>query len=428
MFRHIIAAIDVGSSTVETVIAERKSDRDVASHILGIGVVPSRGMRRGVVVDIEEATSAIRRSVEEARRSSGVSVRSAWVSVDGAHIATSSSRGVVAVSRADGEISAEDMRRALAAAETFVPKNLNKATIHIMPRDFRVDNEAGIKDPVGMHGVRLEVDALIVECSAPFLKNLFKCVEGAGIEVANYAFAPFAASDAILTKQQKELGVMLCDIGGGTTSFMVFEEGAPLHAGVIPIGGGHITNDIAIGFQIHVDAAEYIKTLHGACSGADFPRKENLRLADVLRDGGAEFMLERGLMASEEQMTYSRRDLAEMVSARLTDIFELLQKELKKIGRNRLLPAGIVFVGGGSRVPGLVDLARREMQLPVELGRASAFENAADEHRIAQLASAFGLILRAESGALYQGGAGRPNRLAHMRGTPIGRWLRSLIP
>ena len=220
MAKNIIVALDVGTSTVQAVIAEKRKGEE-NPRVLGVGVAPSRGVRRGVVVDCDDASSVIRTVMDDARKAAGVQARSVWLTVGGAHVSVSSSRGIIAVSRADGEISPEDVKRAIAAAETFIPKNPNREILHMIPRDFRVDSEAGIKDPIGMHGVRLEVDTLIVDCSRPFLKNLFKCVEGAGLKVVDYVFSPLAAAEAVLTKRQKELGVMLLDVGGGTASFMV---------------------------------------------------------------------------------------------------------------------------------------------------------------------------------------------------------------
>lgn len=345
---------------MQAVIAEKRRDEG-NPRILGMGIAPSHGVRRGVVVDCEDASSAIRMAMEDARKNAGVQARSVWLAVGGVHVSVSSSRGIIAVSRADGEISPEDVKRAIAAAETFIPKNPNREILHMIPRDFRVDSEAGIKDPVGMHGVRLEVDTLIVDCSRPFLKNLFKCVEGAGLKVVDYVFSPLASAEAVLTKRQKELGAMVLDIGGGTASFMVFEEGVPIHAGVLPIGGGHITNDVAIGFRTDVDVAEKIKLVYGSCLSGELPKRENIRLAEFVEG---------------ESSLYSRRELAEIVEARLRDIFELLQKELRKINRVSLLPGGVVVVGGSAVIYGMLDLTKREMKLPVCLGVPQGFEMA----------------------------------------------------
>lgn len=417
MARTILAALDVGSSTIQTVVAEQRRGED-SLHILGVGVAASAGVRRGVIVNIEDATAAIQQSVAEARRVSGVPVRSVWLAVGDAHVTVSSSRGVVAVSRADQEISPEDVRRAIAAAETFIPKNANKEILHIIPRDFRVDQESGVKDPVGMHGVRLEVDTLIIECSTPFLKNLLKCVEGAGLKVEDYIFSPYAAAEVCLTKRQKELGVMLVDIGGSTSSFMVFEEGVPIHAGVVPIGGSHITNDVAIGFRTQVDVAEQIKLAHASCLPDEIPRKEQIKLAEFV---------------PEAQSSHSRRELAEIVEARLQDLFELLQKELKKIDRTRLLPAGVVLVGGSALLPGLVELTREEIGLPVELGKlervpiAPTYVGVPDESMALSLIPVCGVLEWASRRSEQPGSMWSP-RLSRLNTSKLGRWFKSLLP
>lgn len=417
MARNIVVALDVGTSTVQTVIAERRKGED-GLRILGIGNVPSVGLRRGAVVDLEDATASIRQSVEEARRAAGVPVRSVWLAVGGAHISVSSSRGVVAVSRADGEISPEDVRRAIAAAETFIPKHPNKEVLHMIPRDFRVDHESGIKDPVGMHGVRLEVDVLVVECSSPFLKNVFKCVEGAGLNIEDYVFSPLAAAEVALNKRQKELGVMLLDVGGGTASFMVFEEGVPIHAGVVPVGGNLITNDIAIGFRTHVDVAERVKVVHGSCLPNEMPKRDVIRLAEFLEG-------ERASPVQEE--TCSRRGLAEIIEARVRDIFELLQKELKKIDRVELLPAGVVVVGGSSALPGFVEIARREMRLPVELGKPHEFLEQINEESAPSLVPVLG-VLKWASARSISAGHGWTGRVSRLGEYAFTRWLKSLLP
>lgn len=411
MPRNIITALDVGTSTVQTVVAEKKRGEE-GLRVLGIGLAPSSGVRRGVVVDLEDATSAIRRSAAEAQRVSNVPVRSVWLALGGSHISVSSSRGVVAVSRADGEISPEDVRRAIAAAETFVPKNPNKEIVHMIPRDFKVDHESGIKDPVGMHGVRLEVDTMIIECSSPFLKNLFKCVEGAGLKVEDYVFSPLAAAEAVLSKRQKELGVMLLDIGGGTASFVVFEEGVPIHAGVLPLGGNHITNDVAIGFRTRVDIAEQVKLTYGSCLPGDAPKRDNIRLAEFNQ---------------QETAQYSRRELAEIVEARLRDIFELLQKELKKIDRAELLPAGVVLTGGSSLLPGLTELTKREMKLPVEVGMPQEFLGSVEEGVAPSLAVSLGILKWADLNAKVPG-PGWGGHLVRMEKSSFIRWLKSLLP
>lgn len=411
MSRNILTAIDIGTSTVQTVVAQASKGEGL--RVLGVGVSPSAGVRRGVVVDYEDAAQAIKESVDEARKTAGnIPFKSVWVGVGGTHVSVSSSRGVVAVSRADGEISPEDVRRAIAAAETFVAKNPNKSILHIIPRDFKVDHESGIKNPVGMHGVRLEVDTLIVECSSSLLKNLVKAIEGAGLQVEDYVFGPLAASEAILSKRQKELGVMLLDIGGGTASFVVFEEGVPIHAGVIPIGGNLITNDVAIGFRTHVDVAERIKVEHGSCRPEDLAKKEVIRLAHFI---------------PQESSSYTRKELAEIIEARMRDVLELLVKELKKIERAQLLPAGVVIVGGSSLTPGMVELAKQEIRLPVELGTIQSIESV-DEKIAPSFATVLGILQWGYGKGYSLKDSGWKDRVSDIQKASWMKWLRSLIP
>ena len=411
MSRNIITALDVGTSTIQTVVAERKKGEE-GLRILGIGSAPSAGVRRGMVVDLEEATPAVRRSVYEAQKSAGVLIRSVWLAVGGAYVAVSSSRGVVAVSRADQEISQEDVKRVIAAAGTFVAKSPNREVLHMIPRDFKVDNESGIKDPVGMRGVRLEVDTLIIECSSSFLKNLFKCVEGAGLKVEDYVFSPLAAAEAVLNKRQKELGTMLLDIGGSTATFMVFEEGAPIHAGVILVGGNHITNDIAIGMRTQVEVAERVKLAYGSCLSVELPKRDNIRLAEFIEG---------------EDSSYSRRELAEIVEARLQDLYELVQKELKKIGKNQLLPGGVVLVGGSSLIPGIINMAKQEVKLPVDLGQPLGFYEPLDEKLAPAFATVFGVAKWADL-QKQQKNVGWGGHVVRLGEAPWLRWLKSLLP
>ncbi len=374
----IVTGLDVGSSTVTTIIGKhQKHSPDI--EVLGVAVEPAEGIRRGIVIDVEEATKTIRRSFLEASRAAGIAVRSAIVSVGGAYIHTASSKGVVAVSRADGEISQEDVNRAYTAAEQFAPKNPGREIIHLIPREFKVDGEIGIRDPIGMNGVRLEVDALFLEAQSHSLKTLAKCIETAGIRrEGEFIFSALAAADTVLTKKQKELGVVLVDVGGGTADFVIFEEGRLIHAGSLPIGGGRITNDIAIGFQTMVDVAEHIKLEFGTALPELISKKEVINVGDFLPG---------------DQSFFPRRDLAEIIEARLQDLFELLHRELKRVNRSQLLPAGVVLIGGGARMSGIVEVAKRELRLPVAIGVPLGFVNVPfDEASSIQLAATLGLL------------------------------------
>lgn len=356
MRRGIIAGIDIGTTKTTTVVARPEKSRKL--RIVGIGTSPSAGLRRGAVVDAEAAAGSLRRSLAEASRSSGVTVRSAVVAAAGAHLATFSTRGAVAVSRADGEITDDDVQRVVAAAEGLIPKHPNREVVHLIPREFKVDGEGGIADPVGLVGMKLEVEALVVDGAKPSLANLIKCCELAGVEIDDWVAPMLAAATVLLTPRQRELGVMLLDLGAGTSDFAIFEEGRLLDAGSFPIGGGHLTSDIAIGLRTQVAVAEALKVRHASVAGDGASGKRDMiRLADFSA-------------GSREEC--STRDLANIVGARLTDIFELATKAAKRVGRAGLLPGGVVLTGGGADIPGIGELARRELRLPTEIAKAAA--------------------------------------------------------
>lgn len=404
MAKNVVLALDVGSAMVHSIIAEFPSRGD--PRLLGVGIAPAAGIRRGVVIDLEEATESIRKSLEEAAKEAGVLPKSAYVAVGGPHISITTSRGVIAVSRADGEISEEDVRRVLAAAESFIPKNPNREILHIVPREFRVDNEGGIKDPLGMNGVRLEVDALIVDTSVSSLKNLTKCIEAAGCRVVEFVFSPLASAEAVLSKRQRELGVILIDIGGGTTNFAVFEEGRLVHAGGFPYGALHITNDIAIVLRTSVDVAEQIKLRYGHALPEHVSKKETIRLSEFIEG---------------DESAIPRKEIAEIIEARFSDIFELIGKELKKVNRNELLPAGVVLIGGGARIPSVVSIAKHELHLPAELGELKVFEEFIHERDRQSLSTAVGLLQWSKLR-----GDGEIAILAEIRESKMPLWLKRL--
>ena len=372
----IICGIDIGSSNVRTIIAQAISSEE-KPRIIGVGTSQSFGVRKGVIVDIEETLKSIEESVEKAERVAGVTVDRAIVSIGGNHISTQQSKGVIAVGRADGEVAGDDIERVIAAAQAIsVPPN--KEIIHIVPRSYALDEQKNIKDPAGMNGVRLEVDALIFEGLTPYIKNLSKCFDLAKINIENFVFAPLAASKSTLTKRQKELGVVLIDIGSGTTSLAVFEENELLASSVIPVGGGHITNDIAIGLRTSVDVAEKIKLEFGNAMPKEIGKKEDINLSE---------------MDSNEEGMVSRYHVAEIIEARLEEIFNLVNKELKAIGKDKLLPAGAVLVGGTAKLPGAVDLAKEILGLPAQTGFPMPLGGLVDKVDEPSFATAVGLLI-----------------------------------
>lgn len=373
----VIVGIDIGSSAIRTVVAKFEHGATARPQVIGLGSAPSIGIRRGVIVDLEETVRAIRASKEQAERSSGVRIENAYLSVGGTHINARLSKGVVAVSRADGEITEEDVTRAINAASAIsLPQN--REIIHVVPRSFSVDSEGGIFDPVGMQGIRLEVDALIVEGSTPLLKNLAKCLAEAAVEVLDVVLDSLAASRATLSKRQREIGVLLLDIGGSSTDLAVFEEGNVLHAGVVPVGAAHITNDLAIGLKTDVEIAERIKVEYGSCLPDEVPKKDFVELAKI---------------SPEEAGAFSRREVAEIIEARVREIFSLAIKELKLIQRDKMLPGGAALVGGGAKIPGIVDLAKEELNIPVHIGFPRDVDGIVEAVDDPIFATAVGLVL-----------------------------------
>ena len=416
MKNDIIIGLDIGTSTVQTVVAQKLGAAQKL-RILGTGQSSVNGLRRGIITDIDAAARSIREAVKMAERASGVSVREAYVSVGGSHIGCRSSRGVVAVSRADQEIPEDDVMRAIRQAEA-VTLAANREILHVIPREFIIDSEKGIKDPVGMHGIRLEVDVLIIEGSTPVLKNLNKCLSEAGIEPSEFILSSLASSRAVLNSRQKELGVLTLDLGAGTTGLGVFEDGDIVYANILPIGSGHITNDIAIGLRTSIDVAEKIKLEYGSCAASEIGKKETIDLAKF---------------GVEDQTKVSRRMLADIIEARICEIFDLVNKELKKINRQGMLPAGVILVGGGAKLQGLVDLAKRELKLPAQIGfPAEELGGLVDRVDDPAFACALGLVLMGQDLEGKKEGLGSMvPKIPLMDGSifdKIKHWFRAILP
>lgn len=357
MFRNNnnIVALDIGTSTIKILVVSKES-KESKLEVLSQVIVPCSGVRRGVVVRPTKVAEEVKSAVEQAQLSSGQKINSVYSSINGSHLTVVFSRGVIAVSRADREISQEDIDRAVQSAQAIsLPQN--KEIIDAFPKEFIIDGERGIKEPLGMKGTRLETEVLLLCAFSPYLQNLIKAVCGAGLQIADIAACPVAASEAVLTLQQKELGVAVIDIGADTTSLAVFEEENLIHTAVFPFGGNHITNDIAIGLRCDVNLAEKIKKEFGSCLFRRDKKEKYKR--DKIKISGS--------------LSFSRRILVGIIEARVSEIFEQINKELKKISRQKLLPAGIVLVGGSAKLPGIVDLAKKELKLPCRIGKLEGF-------------------------------------------------------
>ena len=343
-----IVGLDIGSSKVACVVALKDESQNVLD-IVGVGTALTIGIRKGVITDIDEVTKAIDESIDQAERMSGIPIEKVFVSISGSHIESQNSRGVIAVSRADGEISTDDVIRAIEAARAIsIPSN--REILHVIPRNFIVDGQEGIKDPMGMSGIRLEVEAHIITGNISAMRNITKTLFQSGIDISEIVFAPLATSTILLSKQQKELGVCLLDFGAQTTDMIAYEEGEILLSSSIPLGGANVTNDIAIGLRTSIQNAENIKKEYGYA------------ISDHVNESTQIDMKKYG----DDEQRHTKQYLAEIIEARLDEILLLASKELKKIGKSGMLPAGIVITGQGSKIPGILDLIKDRLKLPVE--------------------------------------------------------------
>ncbi len=390
----IIAGIDVGSSKITTVIGSAEEE-EKRIKIIGAANIPSRGIRKGQIVNIEEAAEAVIESVEAAERMAGYSLTRAVVSVSGPHIASQNSRGVVAVAEPEGEIADADVRRVIEAAKA-VSLPSSREVIHVIPRYFTVDGQDGIKDPVGMSGVRLEVETHIVTGSTTAMRNLAKCVSEVGADVQNLVSAGLASSDAVLTETEKELGVVLVDIGGGVTDIVVFIEGSPFYTTVLPIGAKNVTNDLAIGLRLSLESAEKIKVAFSekklpTKSKKIKPTKERKEKEAVGSNEDEIDLKEVGIV--EDVKKVSRKTLTDgIIRPRLNEIFTMIGLELKKSGVIGLTPAGVVIAGGGAMTIGIKEAAKRNLSMPVRIGVPQDISGLIDEAEKPDFATAVGLL------------------------------------
>lgn len=400
-----VSAIDVGTSNITTLIATLTEDGEAV--ISGVSTVQSRGLRKGQVVNIEEATLAISQSVEAAERMAGTSVVRALISVGGNHIASQNSHGVVAVAEPDKEISSSDIKRVIEAARAIsLPSS--REILHVLPRGYIVDSQEGIVDPIGMTGVRLEVDTHLVTGGSTALRNLRKCVEELGVEVSGMVFGGLASAESCLSETEKELGVVLVDIGGGTTDVAIFVEGALSYSSVIPIGAINITKDLAAGLRISLESAERVKLLLGVA-----PKAPALADSEEKTRAKTEKLDEldvSGLSLPEELKTLSRRTLVEgIIKPRLNEIFTMVALELKRSGFGGMTPSGVVVTGGGAETVGVVECARRNLAMPVHIGTPKRVSGLIDEITTSAYTTAVGLLLyggkaqKGEGGTLLSG-------------------------
>ena len=405
----VLASLDIGSSKIRTVVAvvDGNQEQEVP-NVIGVGLSPSLGMRKGHVIDVEELIHNIISSLEDAERMAGVPINHVFIGMSGAHIEAFDSRGVIAIS--GSEITVEDVGRVLDAAQA-VSIPANRRILHIEPKAYSVDEQKGIKNPVGMTGIRLEVEAHIITGHIQHVKNLEKCIDQAGVDIDDLVPSTIAASEAVVTKRQKELGVTVIDVGAGSTSLAVFEEGTILHSVCLPIGGESVTNDIAIGMRTSIDTAEKIKIEFGSVLPEEIAEREMIDLSSV---------------SKVDSQTVSKRYMAEIMQARYYEIFSLVKEELERIGRSGMLPAGALLTGAAVKAPGVLDLARDVLGLPVQMGFPADIGGVIEKVDDPAYATALGTLVW----GMREGGASPRIGQLHMKraAQQVGSWFKSLLP
>jgi cell division protein FtsA len=372
MDESIVVGIDVGTTKVCTLVARTEEGGKV--RILGVGIEPSLGMKKGVVVDIKAASQAIARSIEKAERTSGLEINSALVSLAGAHVSSVNSRGVVGIT--GGVIEEDDILRAMdAASAVAIPHN--REIIHVIQRGFTVDGQDGIRMPVGMHAYRLEVETHIITAAAATVENLRQCVADSGVEVLQFVLNPLASAEVVLNDTERQMGAVVCDIGGGTTDLAIYIDGDIWHTMVLGVGGNHVTSDIAHGLRLPVEQAEELKVKHGHAVVSEVRPDEYI----TVRPFG-----------EEAPVQISQTDLAHIIEARMEEIFVLVLQEIKRSGYDGLLPAGLVLTGGCSAIPGARQLASQVMGLPVRIAQPENLMGLVDKLHSPAYSTSVGLV------------------------------------
>jgi cell division protein FtsA len=401
-----IVGIDVGTTKICTLVAE--VDEEERLHVVGVGLAPARGMRKGVVVNISEATGAIAESIDIAERISGYQIERAYVGASGGHVSSINSRGVVAIGHGDHRVDYDDVERAMEAASA-IPIPHNRQVIHVVPRGYILDGQDGVRNPVGMHGFRLEVEAHIITGSATALQNLVRCVEDLGVGVDEVVLDPLASGQAVLTKTEREMGVVLADIGGGTADIAIFIDGTVWHTAVLNVGGYHLTNDLSIGLRLPFESAEEIKIKYGHALPKHVRAEESFSVSSF---GG--------------KARVFRREVAHILEARVEEIFNLIVREIKRSGYDGLLPAGVVLCGGSAQLDGMRELGRQVFDLPLRVGRPANLLGLIDQLADPAFATAVGLLKWGVDASLSP--TMRRRRGRFKVGQRVGNWLRNFLP
>ncbi len=343
--RNLVVSIDVGTTKICTTIAEATDSHRI--QVAGVGISPSNGLHKGLVVNINEAKEAIRESVRKAEQASGYKVESAYVGVTGRHVTSLNNQGVVAITRNDRLVRPDDLKRVLQNAQSIkVPSD--RKLLHVIPRHYAVDGQSGVKNPVGMHGFRLDVETHVITAAVASIQNMTKCIRGIGIEIDDLVLEPLASGESVLTEDEKQVGVVLADIGGGTTDVAIFKDGSIWHTAILPVAGYQMTRDVAIGLGLPFEVAEEMKKKYGSL----IPVYEGAESDPISKNG-------HGI---------SYQDLSEIIRARIEEILRLITLELPRSNYESVVPAGLVLTGGSSNLPGIDMLGREMLRIPVKVG------------------------------------------------------------
>ena len=409
-----IVGIDVGTTKVCTIVAQVSDAGKI--NILGVGLTPSKGLDKGVVVNIDDAVNAIATSVEKAERLSGYRIGTAFVGVAGRHISSLNSRGVVAVQRPDHEITRADVARAVESAQA-VAIPTQREIIHVIPRAYVLDGNEGIRDPIGMSGFRLEVETHIVTGEVMAIQNLIKSVQKSGVEIDELVLQPLASGEAVLTAEDKDRGVMLVDIGGGTTDVAIFSQGGVWHTSVIPVGGNHFTNDIVYVLHTPHNTAEYLKLKYGS-------------VVPTPNEGPEEDLIEIETLTVGEKQKISRQLLNEILQSRAEQVVELIYNEIKRSGYEGMLPAGIVLTGGSAQIPRFDELIREMLGVPCRIGAPMNLSGLADSIDSPSYATAVGLLRwgARHGSSLPANGSGSERPGIGSAYERFKNWLREFLP
>lgn len=357
----ILVGLDIGSSKIRTIVGTVEEKKNMI-NVIGVGLSPSNGIRKGMITDIDEASSNITAALDDAERMAGEPIHRVFVGVSGTHIETYDSKGVIAISGQNAEITEDDVDRVLEAARA-VSLPSNREILRIIPKSFSVDSQRNIKYPVGMTGIRLEVEAHIITGQSSAIKNLEKCLYQTGIDTEEIIPSVLSCAESVLDRRQKELGVALIEIGATCTNLAIFEEGSVIYSAIIPVGGENVTNDLAIGLRCSIETAEKVKIEYGTCLPDEVNDREEIDLSQI---------------SKTDAHSVNKRHAAKIIEARYHEIFMMVRDELSKIGRDGMLPAGAILCGGAVKIPGNVDLARETLQLPVQIGFPKNMEGIVD--------------------------------------------------